>query len=119
MSPSPWDCHACQTEGSGAYRPPALRRLMHCGWMDRAEWSREPQFPKNLGGGLVPYTVDVCPGWLIAMPIVREAGGVADIPEGEVLAYYPDGEVLPLEARRTARRARDLYQFHRMKSKEN
>ena len=95
-----------------------MRKQFHCGWMEREEWVAEGTFPKQYGMGLITYTHDTCPGYLLMQPCVVEACEAAAVPDGEVGDYYPGGENAILQARLIAKGAQNLYQIHRMKTKE-
>lgn len=68
--PPRWDCVTCEGKGDGS-RSPAVRAFMHCGFMPREKWPPgENDVPPSLGP--FPYTLDVCPGWLVRQPEVAE-----------------------------------------------
>lgn len=70
---APLGAFSCPTciKGTAA----ATRASLHCGYMPRSEWKGDgvPKgVPPHFGGG-EPYSVDVCPGWLVRQDEVVEA----------------------------------------------
>lgn len=102
------------------HRPINVRRAFHCGFLERKEWQgSEGCFPTSFGYGLVKYTADVCPGFLLTQPAILEAAEACAVPDGEVEAYYPDGESTILAARMIAKGAVNQFQMFRLKQSES
>lgn len=83
----PWHCPTCE---KGTL--PAVRLKKHCGYLPRAEWSPDrKRLPVAFCG--VPYTPDVCPGWLVreSAPIVEAAQAYAANEAGILDRFDPLG----------------------------
>lgn len=62
-----YDCKVCE-----ATKTPAIRALMHCGWIPREKWPPgRGQLPKAFGPGL--YDLDICPGAIVRSDAVASA----------------------------------------------
>jgi hypothetical protein len=108
----PWNCATCYPKSG-----PALRALLHCGFMPRSEWSASREhLPPSFGGE--PYTLDVCPGWLVRQPAVVEGAEAAAALEAGVLDRFdPLGLRVVYQAAMAGRRGANLYQIARTKPK--
>jgi hypothetical protein len=74
------------------------KRGWHCGWIPRAEWTRE-KWPTPIPRDGPEWTEDYCPGYAIAQPQIREAAEAMAALKNQALAlYYPDLEAPVLEA---------------------
>lgn len=84
-----FDCGACQDPQSSMYQPDVMKRAWHCGWMDESEWmAGRPEVPTHFGDE--KYEENVCPGWLIAQPLVQEiAMAHRSFEKGNWDAMYP------------------------------
>lgn len=81
----------------------AVRRSWHCGWLPREEWDPAYAFKDGLFDGAFTAddgtVCDTCPGWLEAMPAIREAGRATWALRKNVLPqYYPDPSAVLLDA---------------------
>lgn len=86
---------------------------MHCGWMDKSEWTKK-DLPPSFGP--FPYTMDVCPGWLVAQPAVIEGvHAYAARKDGCLEAFYPNCENIVLEATDIAVQAFNAYENEEVK----
>jgi hypothetical protein len=58
-------------EAGVEYQRDEIRAAWHCGWMEKSEWTgKSPCVPSMFGDE--PYKEDVCPGYLMAQPLVGE-----------------------------------------------
>jgi hypothetical protein len=101
-----------------------VRRSWRCGYLDRDEWTEPCMLPRPIAGphkgrfalGSIddpillelpldendpdgPAEVPCCPGYLVGLTTVREAGLAAmALKHGELSTYFPDGENAVLDA---------------------
>lgn len=80
---SKFDCATCLPNTG-----PFTRSIMHCGYMPRDQWQPgRDGLPPGFAEG-VPYTPDVCPGWLVRQPAVCEAAEAHTALEAHVLDRF-------------------------------
>jgi hypothetical protein len=97
---------------------PATRAGLHCGWMDRKEWTPgRDGLPASFGDE--PYTADVCPGWLMYHPEVIAGAQAADAYEQNALHLYdPRGSNVTYELAQLGRRSLNLYRAHTERTRQ-
>jgi hypothetical protein len=82
-----WHCDTCEPS-----QPPAKRLAWRCGYLPREQWpASRDGLPKTICG--VPYTADVCPGWLVRRPIVTEASEAFQASESGLLSRWDPHEL--------------------------
>jgi hypothetical protein len=85
---------------------------MHCGFMDRSEWEPGMKGVPPLGPG--PHA-DVCPGWLVRLPMVEDgARAYAARRDGILHLYDPDGLAIVYELAEIAARSFAIYENERL-----
>lgn len=101
-SDEPFDCLACQDPESKVFMPPEVRAGWHCGWMERDEWTHFTIERGELEGNFVLPDgghPDICPGYLAALPQMREAASALWALRKNVLSeYHPNPSSLLLDA---------------------
>lgn len=103
-----FDCQSCLASAS-----PATRAMLHCGWMDESEWKGTLEPPPV---GPDPYDVDVCPGWLVRQPAVKDGADAYAALEAHALDIYdPDRLNVIWSMAMEAKRAMNLYSAARQR----
>lgn len=96
-----------------------MRGSLHCGYMPRSEWSREPAaVPPSFGGE--PYTLDICPGWVVRQPeVVAGAEAYAALEAGALHIYDPLGLNLVWELAMIAKRSFNFHEARRQREMQD
>lgn len=85
---------------------------MHCGYMPRTEW-HDPMI-----GVPDDYESDICPGWLVRQPAVREGMRAWRARDQKALDIYdPDGLAIVFEMTEIADAAISSFQAEQLKPK--
>jgi hypothetical protein len=112
-SPGAFHCPTCEPK-----EPRAKRLQMRCGFLPREEWpaGSEKRLPTAFASGALPYTSDVCPGWLVRQPAVIEAAqAYAALEAGILDRFDPTGLRVVTQAALEAKRAFNLHELERQK----
>jgi len=90
----PFNCSTCQDSVPEEIGN-VIKATWHCGWMDRTDWKGEtPEYPVIPG-----YDCDVCPGYLLNAPLIREAQtAVGAFRMGQLKEFFPFLEATVLTA---------------------
>ena len=93
-----YDCATCGDPSAMGYVAENVRQSMHCGYLPEESWTPGREgLPPAIGHE--PYTLDVCPGWLMRQPAVIEAAqGRAALKHGVLTVFHPDPPAVFLEA---------------------
>ena len=97
----------------------AVKRVYHCGWIDRATW-RECQLPPSIG--IPDYVVQVkehgvCPGWLVRQPVIVDCcAAYAAFQKGQLESVFPHAEAYLVEGAMLLSSIMNQYENARLKS---
>lgn len=116
---APFDCRTCRDETSPVgYMPPEVRSSWHCGYMPEEEWTSPSLDAQSFDGGFAMpdgSACNLCPGWIVAFPQVREAQEATWALRNQVLReYFPEPTALQLDAAREMDAAYKLLEARRL-----
>lgn len=84
---------------------------MHCGYLDRSEWTGED--PAGHFGD-EPYNLDVCPGWIVRQPAVEElTQAYVALEKGELDTVFPDPGNVVVEGALVCAQAMNRFQAYK------
>ncbi len=106
------------------YQDDAQRLTWHCGWMDREDWAPWPEEKANRPipprWGSTEYELDVCPGYVVRLPLVAEcAQAWRAYDKGQLEEYAPDAEHAVWEGVLVLANSIDAYSAAEMKKAAN
>ncbi len=116
----PFNCETCQNPGSPiGYQPEEIRRSWHCGYMERAEWTKY-EGPKEFGDiEQRPIELDPegpCLGWIVRQPAIIDAAQThIAFKNGALGIFYPDPPKTVLDAAQHMTAAWNGYEAYRMR----
>lgn len=114
MAPFNCDMNGPGTKDCGADH--ATKCGMHCGWIDRSEWTEEMQIGELWGCPVRLADVGICPGWLARQPAVEEAKlATYAFEKGSLAEVFPRQENTVVDAAIIGSTAWKQYEAHEMK----